>query len=240
MGEQKDLFSFNVAYNELESDWNEKVPFPHLIDEMVQYSANLVKEKVPAYLAIDPGKFGGLTVMCEGKLVFKSPMPLTAGDNLDLKALYDLITGLTSDYLLTVLIEDVHSIFGSSAGSNFTFGYVCGAIEAVVVCCRLKYIKVQPKTWQKEVWTNPDKCYKPKRPDQKNASVDTKPTSLNCARRLFPDFDFRSVEDSYYADSSQNRKLGRVGQVVMTKNQIPNDGIIDSALMCEYARIKNL
>lgn len=234
MGEQTSIF------DQVFRDANTKVSEAILNGEQSVYVPITFKPSLPAYLAIDPGKFGGLTVMCEGKLVFKSPMPLTAGDNLDLKALYDLITALTSDYLLTVVIEDVHSIFGSSAGSNFTFGYVCGAIEAVVVCCRLKYIKVQPKTWQKEVWNNADKCYKPKRPDQKNPSVDTKPTSLNCARRLFPDFDFRSVEDSYYADNPQNRKLDRVGKVVMSKNQAPHDGIIDSALMCEYARIKNL
>jgi len=198
---------------------NTKVSEAILNGEQSVYIPITVKQTSPAYLAIDPGKSGGLTVMHNGELVFKGIMPIS-GDNLDIKALYDLITSLTSDYLLTVVIEDVHSIFGSSAGSNFTFGFVCGAIEAVVVSCKLKLIKVQPKTWQKEVWSNSDKCYKPKKPNQKNASIDTKLTSLNCAKRLFPNFDFRK------SDSAR-----------VTKE---HDGIVDSALMCEYARIKNL
>ena len=201
----------------------DRIPYPQLIEEMKELSKhydNLVMvERTPAYLGIDPGKSGGLTVMQDGKIVFKAIMPIS-GDSLDIRGLYDLIKSLTSNYNLTVVLEEVHSIFGSSAGSNFTFGFVCGAIEAIVVSHRLKLIKVQPKKWQKEVWTNSDMAYKPKKPAQKNASVDTKATSLNCAKRLFPDFDFRK------SDSAR-----------VTKD---HDGIVDAVLMCEYARIKNL
>lgn len=209
----------NDFLNQAKEEGILKIPFPELIDEMKYYANNLMVEKTPAYLGIDPGKSGGLTVMQDGKIVFKAIMPIS-GDNLDIRGLYDLIRSLTSNYNLTVVLEEVHSIFGSSAGSNFTFGFVCGAIEAIVVSHRLKLIKVQPKKWQKEVWTNSDMAYKPKKPAQKNASVDTKATSLNCAKRLFPDFDFRK------SDSAR-----------VTKD---HDGIVDAVLMCEYARIKNL
>lgn len=174
---------------------------------------------VKAVLGIDPGKSGGLAVISGDKIVFKSIMPIS-GDSLDIKGLYDAITALTRQYNLTVVLEEVHSIFGSSAGSNFTFGFVCGAIEATVVACGLKLIKVQPKKWQKELWVNSDICYKPKKPAQKNASVDTKTSSLNCAKRLFPNVDFRK------SDSAR-----------VTKD---HDGIVDACLLAEYGRIKNL
>jgi hypothetical protein len=147
----------------------------------------------------------------------KWAMPIL-GDDIDIHALYKLFKHIIERFNVTVILEDVHSIFGSSASSNFTFGFVCGAIEAVVVCHQLKLIKVQPKTWQKEIWDNNDKCYKTKKPEQKNPSIDTKATSLKAATRLFPGEDMRRTE----------------------KSKIAHDGIVDALLICEYGRRKNL
>lgn len=213
----KDLFS-NIKFTpttEESYDGKKYQKSAMEMDEIWRTSAPRTK----AVLGIDPGKSGGLVVICDDEVVFKSIMPIS-GDSLDIKCLCDLVTGLTRQYNLIVVLEEVHSIFGSSAGSNFTFGFVCGAIEAVVVSCGIKLIKVQPKKWQKELWANSDICYKPKKPEQKNASVDTKASSLNCAKRLFPNVDFRK------SDSAR-----------VTKD---HDGIVDACLLAEYGRIKNL
>jgi len=174
----------------------------------------------PAYIAIDPGKNGGVVAMTkQGDLAFKSIIPLM-GDDVDIHGLYDLFKTLRTRFDITLILEDVHSVFGASAGANFTFGFVCGAIEAIVISHKFKLIKVQPKEWQKEVWQQGDKSYKTKKPEQKNPSLDTKLTSLKCATRLFPHYDFRKSESKRVTN--------------------PHDGIVDAALICEWARRKNL
>lgn len=177
-----------------------------------------VKQK--AYCGVDPGKSGAIAVMdFKGEIVHRFIMP-NIGDDIDIHELYKAFTALKSEFTLTLVLEDVHSIFNSSAGSNFTFGFVCGAIEAIVISHSIKLIKVQPKTWQKEIWQNADKCYKPKKPEQKNPSIDTKATSLKAAKRMFPEFDFRKPNSIRSVNA--------------------HDGIVDAVLICEYARRKNL
>lgn len=48
-----------------------------------------------------------------------------------------------------ILIEKVHAIQGTSAGSNFTFGYNTGGINWLCECSGSGVDHVTPKTWQK-------------------------------------------------------------------------------------------
>lgn len=193
-----------------------------------------------AYIAIDPGKHGGIVIMTtDGKVISKHETPLL-NDDLDVLKLSEIISEASKQFILTAIVEDVHSIFGTSSGSNFTFGYVCGQIDAVVRCNRLKLINIQPKFWQKNAWTTVDMVYKPKKPDQKKASVDTKATSLNTVKRLFPNEDCRgNIIEKYYADNAKNRKLGIAGKLVPTAKTKEHDGIVDALLMAEVARRLN-
>lgn len=175
------------------------------------------EEKPICYVGIDPGLNGGVVAMTQVKLIGKWIMPL-ADKEVDIAGLYGLFKDLMANYRLVVILEDVHSIYGVSASANYTFGFVCGAIEAVVVSHQLKLIKVQPKKWQAEIWANGDKVYKPKKPEQKNPSIDTKATSLKAAVRLFPSLDLRK--------SARAKNF--------------HDGIVDSLLLSEYGRRKNL
>ena len=77
---------------------------------------------------------------------------------------------------------------------------------------------VQPKTWQKEIWIGKEIEYLPKKPDQKNPSIDTKLTSKKAAMRLFPGVDFRKSD----------------------RAKIPHDGICDACCLSEFGRRKNL
>jgi len=194
--------------------------------------------KDKCYLGFDPGKSGGVVAMVGDTIVGKWIMPIL-GDDLDVIALSDIITSLLSDYNVTAIVEDVHSIYGTSSGSNFTFGYVCGQINAVVKVMRLKVIEIQPKFWQKQIWTNSDMVYKPKKPDQKKASIDTKATSLCAAKRLFPNEDLRGeITVKYYGDNANNRKLKRVGKEIPS-GRSEHDGIVDALLLAECARRLN-
>lgn len=201
---------------------------PSIIEQMTPLVAEMDKTylklqnevskiKPKAYVAIDPGKSGGVVAMVNDVLIGKWIIPIL-GDDIDIKALYRIISDLISQYNVTLVLEDVHSIFGTSAASNFAFGFVCGVIEAIVVSQGVRLIKVQPKVWQKVVWTNSDMQYKPKKPDQKKASVDTKATSLLAATRLYPGEDFRKS----------------------VRAKIAHDGIVDACCMCYYARRMNL
>jgi hypothetical protein len=176
-----------------------------------------ISERSKCYIAIDPGKSGGIVAMKDETIIGKWIMPIL-GDDIDISALYGIFSDLIDKYTPTVILEDVHSIFGVSASANFTFGFVCGVIEAVVISHKLKLIKVTPKKWQAEIWENSDKVYKPKKPEQKNPSIDTKGTSLRAAVRLFPGVDMR--------------KSSRATNY--------HDGIVDAILMVEYGRRKNL
>lgn len=50
-----------------------------------------------------------------------------------------------------IMIEDVHSLYGMSAKSNFRFGYNVGMINTLAECTDIPIEKVQPKVWQKHI-----------------------------------------------------------------------------------------
>lgn len=170
------------------------------------------------FIGIDPGKSGGIVAMNTDGQMKKWIIPLL-GDSIDMKTLYDIFVPLKEKWNVTLILEEVHSIYGTSAGSNFTFGFVCGAIEAIVISHGFKLIKIAPKKWQAEIWQNSDIQYKPLESGKTKKQVNTKLTSLVCAKRLFPGFDFRK------SDSKR-----------VTKD---HDGIIDACLLAEVGRRKN-
>lgn len=157
------------------------------------------------YIGLDPGSDGFLCAMTEGRfdfISFKDEKPHKIADYLRL---------VKESGEVTACMEDVHSVFGSSAKSNFNFGVNVGTITGLLIALRIPYVKVPPKDWQKEIWVNGDKV-------KSDGKTDTKKTSMNAARRLFPDIDLR-----------KNLRCS-----------VPHDGKCDSLLICEYARRKNL
>lgn len=130
----------------------------------------------------------------------------------------------TSKGNLFCVIEDVHAIYGSSSKATFNFGMQKGIMLALLEANSIPYALVAPKEWQKEMWDNKDlvvinEAYTNKKgrtiiKKKKN----TKKTSENAAKRLFPDADFKRTPRC-------------------TKN---DDNKIDAMLMAEYGRRKNL
>ena len=123
---------------------------------------------------------------------------------------------------IACVIEDVHAIFGSSAKSTFAFGFNKGYLVGLLAANKIPYTLVAPKEWQKNIWTNADmvvshKVVVVKGKEQVKKVVNTKQTSINACKRLFPTVDLRK--------SSRSKK--------------PDDNKVDSMLLSEYGRRKN-
>lgn len=171
------------------------------------------------YIGLDPGVEGFITAMYpNGNFEFVS---ISEHDDLDLHRALKSIK--ERSWEVAAVLEDVHALFNASAKSTFNFGEIKGILKGLLIANEIPYTLVQPKTWQNEIWVNQDMIisYRNiKRGDKeiKQKVVDTKSTSINAARRLFPNVDFRKNE--------RCRKL--------------DDNKVDSLLMAEYARRKNL
>lgn len=174
-----------------------------------------------AYLGLDPGKLGGVVLIVpEQNKVYKWVMPL---DGKPPKTVFnkqgynDLLAKIKEKFPNVVaVLEEVHSIFGVSASSNWSFGNTFGMQEMGLVANRIPYHLVPPKTWQKEIWAHSDKVMTVKKGKSKE-SVDTKSTSLKAFKRLFPNEDFRAS----------------------VKSMVFHDGMVDAALLAEYGRRMN-
>lgn len=95
-------------------------------------------------VAVDPGKNGGIAKICED---YYQVLPLTGKPDHDIQCVRELFTPGDS-----VVIEDVHSIFGASAKSNFSFGRNLGLIEGVLWTTGITSIRyIAPKVWQKAI-----------------------------------------------------------------------------------------
>lgn len=170
------------------------------------------------YVGIDPGNLGYVCVQFEGNFKHYS-----IKDN-DLYQLSDIMAEIRSKHDNVVCVmEQIHAIFGSSAKATFSFGEIFGKLQALLVANKIPYVLVQPKEWQKVMWTNADMVvsYKQVKVKDKVVSkkvVDTKATSINAAKRLFPTMGFRKSERAKNID----------------------DNKVDATLMSEYARRMNL
>lgn len=161
-------------------------------------------------VSIDPGATGGIAVFEDGLLTSLHAIPRVK-EKIDYNELSNiLLSHIEDDYHhVTVVLEEVHSVYGSSAKSNFSFGHINGVLLGLILSTGRPYVFVQPKEWQKSIWTNQDKVYKP---GKAKKTTDTKATSLLAAKRLFPRTDFRATP----------------------RSTTPHDGLIDAALIGKW------
>ena len=173
------------------------------------------------YLGIDPGKIGALVVFDDTKFLAWLIMPKTIENEIDIPLLNKWIQTYTSTNTeIFCVLEDVHSIFGMSAASNFQFGRGLGILEGVLGANNIEFAKVTPKVWQKEIWkdTTPiaEETGKKLKSGLPQVKIDTKATSLLVAKQLFPDVDFLATK----------------------RSSVAHDGWVDAMLITEYCRRK--
>lgn len=191
------------------------------------------------FIGFDVGKNGGIAIMDENKNITLKATP-KVGDQIDVRQIAEMVGSLDGD--VHCVIEDVHSIFGVGAASNFQFGRALGILEGIVTTYQFPFTKITPKVWQKEMWQGIKPVEINTGKKTKNGEIkykiDTKATSLIACKRLFPKVDLRGeVNVEYYADNAANRKLKRVGLQIPSKKK-DHDGIVDALLMAEYCRRK--
>ena len=100
-----------------------------------------------AYLGTDPGNKGYTCLLVpETKFIEFVPNTYKPID------LYDWLIESKMHYEIRIaMIEDVHSLYGMSAKSNFQFGYNTGKISGILEASGIGLDKVAPKKWQKAI-----------------------------------------------------------------------------------------
>ncbi len=102
-------------------------------------------------LACDPGAQGNFCILDPVLKLTKFK-----DNSMDLAKLYYWLERIKKQHGVThITIEDVHSLFGMSAKSNFTFGWNTGVVNTLPIVCGLKILHVPPKKWQAGVGIYP-------------------------------------------------------------------------------------
>lgn len=100
------------------------------------------------FIGIDPGSKGAICAL-------EPTTPTIEFLDFDKSSINQLYRGLLStlqNHLIkSVVIEDVHSLYGMSAKSNFNFGRNLGILQGILGSLSLEPIKVTPKIWQAKV-----------------------------------------------------------------------------------------
>lgn len=169
-------------------------------------------------VGLDIGSKGAYAIFINDQLNSYGRMPYS-GDDLDMGKLVEILTNASSDQEnnFHFLMEDLHSVFGSSASSNFSFGVNNGLVIGMLQVMGAPWSKIGPKKWQKQIWEGirpvevlvKGKTNKDGSPKYK---VDTKATSLTAASRLFPKEKFLPTE----------------------RSKVPDDNIVDAVLIGLY------
>jgi hypothetical protein len=107
-------------------------------------------DNVEFVLGIDPGKKGALCLLSsDGEPYWIKDMPGTYGE---WRVLSNTLQHLPS--VIHAACEDVHSLFGMSAKSNFQFGGWVKTVQTIVGMSLPDYCQydlIQPKVWQKDI-----------------------------------------------------------------------------------------
>ncbi len=166
-------------------------------------------------IAIDPGKHGGIVSLTENRDVQTFFIP-KIGNEVDVRGIQEIFFTLFNSDRDEVIIEKVHAIYGSSSSSTFTFGYVCGLLEGIIVGNNFRYSMVTPKEWQKIMFEGIEPIYKPSKKKGKG-TLETKKMAELAYKRLFPKVDLYKTENG-------------------NKSKKVHDGLVDALLIAEYAR----
>lgn len=162
------------------------------------------------YIGIDPGKTGAMVLNDEGKIRETTAIPLI-GKEVDVNGINKWLENYFYLSAILIILEKGQAMKKQGVTSMFNYGRTCGLIEGVIVGNGWPYVLMPPQTWQKEMFVGTPAM-------RGKTKVKPKERALIAATRLWPDEDWRKSERA-------------------TK---PHDGIIDAALIAEYARRKNL
>jgi hypothetical protein len=175
------------------------------------------------YLGIDPGIHGALSLINDkDDVILQYVMPLEDG-RIDTQMFKILIDKTTYHGEANVILEQPTVLFGVSKTSMAVMFETVGIVKGLLAGLDINYKVLNPKIWQNKIWIDEDRVLKKSKTGKKMVN-DTKATSFNAAKRLFPDHD-----QWYYGDNEDNK--GRRTKI--------NDGLVDSLLIAKYCQLIN-
>lgn len=104
------------------------------------------------FIAIDPGKNGGIAWRDADRKVWAIAMPDTVHD------LVDALRGICVRFpcvFMECVVERVHAMPCDGSASAFAFGENFGALQGVLAALGIPYRFVTPQAWQKKVGALP-------------------------------------------------------------------------------------
>lgn len=160
------------------------------------------------YLGIDVGLHGCFSLIKEDKSeIYTFPTPLL-NKEIDIQRLNKFLK-YWSKYIKYCVIEDIHSLPVVGAKSNFTFGFVDGVTESLIIANDIPFTKVTSKNWQKQMFQGIVPIHK-----IGTTKIDTKAVSIIAAKNMFP----------------------KIKLTTTPRETKEKDGISDSLLIAEYCR----
>ena len=174
-------------------------------------------------MGIDPGYKGFISILKQENE--NKTFEFFSIADFDFYELSEVIKAIKERYPnIVCILEEVHAIHNSSAKATFAFGEINGILKGLLIANKIPYHLVQPKVWQGVIWENKDivvkyKTIKDKKTNKEKSKkvIDTKASSFNAAKRLFPNIDLRRTDKCKNLD----------------------DNKCDSLLICEYGKRKN-
>lgn len=149
------------------------------------------------YIGIDPGKNGGIAVIrCNQRHIVDKVYVGTFSEEGLLESL-DYVKSKADN--AKCVLEKVNAMPGQGVVSMFNFGQNFGFIQGVLKAYNIPFELVPPQKWKKEFSVTSDKN-----------------TSIEVARRLFPNVSLKATE----------------------RCKKDHDGMAEALLMAEYARRK--
>ena len=142
------------------------------------------------YIGIDPGKSGAMVILNDKQVASIVPFD-------EIEYIRTLKKILLKDKCVVGCLEKVNAMPKQGVVSMFNFGKNFGFIQGVLMSLGISYELVTPQKWKKEFSVTSDKN-----------------TSIEVARRLFPEVNLKRTERSIKDD----------------------DNIAEALLMAEYAR----
>jgi len=141
-------------------------------------------------VGIDPGSDGAIaTIGLTPSTVILKNVTLISKNSTACKVFEDIDPATT-----IVAIEELHAIFGASAGSTFSLGKACGFWEGICCSRGIPYVLVPPKEWQEAVTKPPVKPKTRGLPENRRKAINKmhkaalKVESMRAASEIFPDY----------------------------------------------------
>lgn len=148
-------------------------------------------------IGIDPGKTGGIAIICARSAAIIDMIVMPE----DPTELAEIFVERAGQYF--VFVEKAQAMPKNGAVSMFNYGQGFGTILGILIAVKARFNLVPPKTWTKVLHVGA-------------TGKDAKAKSLQIARRLYPEQDFRDPE-------SKTAKK-------------PHEGLIDAVLIAEWGR----